>query len=309
MRSKSHCRLDKMKESSITLYSLALTLLVVFEAVAQTAPISLDRFSQRQRLYMLDESGRILVSDQAEIDVPIRVLARVPSTLKALDILSAKLWGDREMAFVTAYGLTVSDSRSRLIQYSAIGEQQCEWMLPEVSSGLDVDTDKHIIYLSGSVSGTVYRLRLIKDKCYESNQLNVVMQIKGARRLGPIVVDSEDQVAFVADVLNGSLYRLDLARQASVEFVRSLGQPVALLYDGHQVRIYSADSAGRRIWRIEVAQFPAATPVVISRDPALQEPSSLAFSSGGQLLVGDRKAKAIFTIDWAGKVVNQHPIP
>jgi DNA-binding beta-propeller fold protein YncE len=290
-------------------YPLHVTLLVSLCAAAQTGPLSLDRFSQRQRLYMLDESGRIVVSERPQIDAPKRVLTRVPSSLKALDILSTKLWEDREMVFVTAYGLTADDARSRLIQYSATGEQQCEWILPEVSAGLDVDPDKHIVYLSGSSTGTVYALKLLSNTCYGSNQLKPVIQVKEARRLGPVVVDQERQLAFVADVLKGSVYKLDLARGGSLEVVKSLGQPVALLYDNDENLMYVADAAGRRIWRVNVDRFPGRPPVVFSRDPALQEPSSLAFASDGKLLIGDRRAKVIFALNRSGQVVSQFSVP
>jgi hypothetical protein len=133
-------------------------------AGAQTGPLSLDRLSRQKPLYMLDESGRILVAERTQIDAPTRILVRMPSTIKGLDILATKLWDDdRELLFVTAYGLTEDDSRSRIIEYLAAGQEQegkkqCEWILPEISAGLDVDAKNRVVYLSGSSTGTVYKL-------------------------------------------------------------------------------------------------------------------------------------------------------
>jgi hypothetical protein len=290
-------------------YALYVTLVAGGSVAAQTGPISLDRSSQKQPLYVLDEGGRILVADRHQVDAPTQLVMRVPSSLKAVDILSTKLWNDRESIFVTAYGLTRDDSRARVIQYSSAGELQCEWILPEVSAGLDVDPKNHVVYLSGSATGTVFGLKLLKDACYGSNQLNRVLQIKGAQRLGPIVVDPERQLAFVADVLKGSIYQLDLSRGGAVEIVHSLGQPVALLYNDPQNEMFLADAAGRRIWRINVNRIPVPTPSLVSRDPALEEPSSLAFASDGRLLVGDRRVKVIFTLDNSGQVLSRFPMP
>ena len=288
---------------------VVVALLMAFNAVAQLGPISLDRYSGRQPLRVLDDSGRILVATGREPDNPSQLFVQVPPNYKALDIVTAKLWGNREMMFVTAYGLTAQDSRARIIQYSGKGDRECEWMLPEVSSGLDVDPQTHIVYLSGSSTNTVYTLRLLQDGCYGSRQLNPFYQIKEARRLGPIVIASERKLAFVADVLGGTIYRLDLARGGAIAIARSLGQPVALLLNDFQNETFVADSAGRRVWRINVNTFPGPSPQVISRDPAFEEPYCLAFSGDHRLLVGDRRAKAIFTLNDSGKVASRFLLP
>ena len=132
-------------QTSRTKYLLIAPVVVQFCLLAQTGPVAVDRFSTTGRLYVLDESGRIIVSPEQRRGSG--VLARVPPALKALDILSTRLWEDREMLFVTAYGLTPEDSRSRIIQYSPAGQVQCEWILPEVSAGLDVNTNNQVIYL------------------------------------------------------------------------------------------------------------------------------------------------------------------
>jgi hypothetical protein len=294
---------------SVLVYVFYAALLGSVCAAAQNGPLSLDRFGQHQKLYMLDESGKIVVSEQRQIDAPTRVLTRVPPNLKALDILSTKLWINQELVFVTAYGLTTEDSRPRLIQYSATGELQCEWILPEVSAGLDVDRDNHVVYLSGSSTGTIYGLKLLKDTCYGSQQLKPVTQIKAARRLGPIVIDPTRRLAFVADILKGAVFRLDLDRGGALEIVDSLGQPAALLYNDSQNLMYLADAAGRRIFRIDVDRLPVPRPILISKDPALQEPSSLAFAADGKLLVGDRRAKVIFTLNLSGQIQSQFTTP
>jgi hypothetical protein len=286
---------------------LCIVVLLQLPVDGQTGPISMDRFGEDRALYMLDESGRIFVSEASQINLPIRFLARVPSSLKALDILSAKIWVNRELIFVTAYGL-MEDSRPRLIQYSVTGQQQCEWILPEISTGLDIDSDNHTIYLAGSISNTVYGLKLLKDTCYGTNQLKPVIQVKNARRLGPLVIDSKNHICFVADILKGSLYKLDLNHGGYIEIVRALGQPIALLYDGINSRVYAADAAGRRIWRIEVHSLPT-IPDIISRDAILEEPSSLAFTQGGRILVGDRRAKSFFFLNDAGRVVSRVAVP
>ena len=289
----------------------ALIFLVHYAALSQTGPVSLDRFDLKQRLYLLDEGGRILVSDNRQPDKPAKTLVTVPSNLKALDILTTKLWGDRELLFVTAYGLTSGDSRPRLMQYSGAGERQCEWILPEISAGLDVDTGRHVVYLAGNMTGTVYSLALLKDTCYGPRQLNPVLKIAGGGRLGPLVVDSRRRLAFVGDGLRGSIYRIILDRGEHAEIAGSLGQPVALLFDDSTGHLYAADSTGRRIWLIDVnrATIPTPTPRVLSRDPAFQEPACLTFASNGGLVVGDRRAKRIFLMDLAGHITQQVAMP
>src|SRR6266849_4392097 len=57
LRSRSQSsKVHTMRVSRLK-YALYVTLLGSLCAVAQNGPLSLDRFSQRQRLYMLDESG------------------------------------------------------------------------------------------------------------------------------------------------------------------------------------------------------------------------------------------------------------
>ncbi len=293
-------------QTSRTKWFLIAPLVLQFCLVAQTGPVAVDRFGTTGRLYVLDEGGRIIVSSEQRGGS--RVLARVPAALKALDILSTRLWEDREMLFVTAYGLTSEDSRSRIIQYSPAGQVQCEWILPEVSAGLDVNTNNHVIYLSGASTATLYSLQLLRDTCYGRGQLRPVLRVRNARRLGPLVVDSQRNLAFVADMLRGTIFRVDLFQRQSVEAVGLPGQPVALLYEGLQHRLYVADGAGRKIWRVNVSAMPVPAPDVVSMDAAFQEPNSLTFAPDGKLLVGDLRAGRIFVVDWSGAVVGQIPV-
>ena len=308
---RSRYRPDDMRITKFGMQLVWVVLLLVAPCsmAGQAGPLALDRFSTKQPLYLLDESGRIFVSDAKQLDRPARNWATVPSVLKAVDLLATRLWGDREQVFVTAYGLIQADPRPRVIQYSRNGERQCEWLLPEISAGLDVDTERHALYLSGSATGTVYRLNLLRDNCYGPKQLNPVLKIDGVGRLGPLAVDSKRRYAFVADSLKGSIYQIGLEQGDYKQVARSLGQPVALLYDDILGRLYAVDSAGRRVWLIDVNRYPAPSPVVVSRDLAFQDPSSITAASNGGLLVGDRTAKVVFLVDLGGRVATRFPMP
>ena len=280
-----------MHRLRLTVVIAAPLLLGAAIAVAPTAPISLDRLGLEHPAFLLDGGGRIVVAER-DPDFPTRVLATVPAEFKGLDLLTAEAWGIRRL-FVSAYGLTSQDSRARLFQYSESGKRQCEWIVPDISAGIDIDINERAVYLAGASNGIVYRLRLGRDGCSDDKPA-AVFQIRQATRLGPLIVDSNARALYVAD-LRGALYRIDLRRGAVVEVAASLGQPVALAYDRKSALLYVADSAGRRIWRIDVKQANA-QPAVLSRDPAFQEPSSLTFASDGNLLIGDRRAAQIFVI-------------
>lgn len=275
-------------------------LLIACPCTPQPVPIGMDRSESKQTLYVLDEDGIVWTYTKSQLDGASTVFVKVRPELKALNVRITKIW-DRETVFVTGYGITTSDPRPRILQYSSTGQKLCEWILPEISTGVDVDTEKRVVYLSGASTGTLYSLKLLSDTCYGPNQLNIAMIIKGASRLGPLVVDSARRVGFVSDVLRGSLYQFLIDHGYGKEVLQGLGQPVALAFSHLKEGVFVADSGGRRIWRVSLqSQIPSK--FLYFSDSVLDDPSSLVLSSDGRLIVGDRGTNSLLVVKFPGKL-------
>jgi hypothetical protein len=274
---------------------------------AQLGPIAMDRYGLQAPLYVLDSYGRIFVSSPSTGDQPTRLFLQLPQYLRGVDIVSTHIWSERESIYIASYPLSTVKTGAIFTEYSTEGEKRCEWYLPSISSGFDVDVRSHSIFASGSQDGMIYRIELPRSGCPSQNAVQAYMKLPTGKRLGAITIDQDQERLFVADLLDGSVYTIDIAKAAVLSQTHGFGQPTALLY-GKAKALFVADIAGRTVWRLDSSANGSTQPVMFSHGEDFIEPTCLVFDSHGNLVVGDRALNVLFTVGSNGIILSKTPL-
>lgn len=126
--------------------------------------------------------------------------------------------------------------------------------------------------------------------------------------LGPIAADPVGNELYVADVIQGDVWRIATRGGRPTQFGKALRDPRAIVVDDRMV--YVAEGRNRRIVRMpragttgSRAQQESADPGPIAA-PEFKQPTGLALAGANQLWVGDLSAKAIFLVSTeSGRIV------
>ena len=189
--------------------------------------------------------------------------------------------------------------RSIIWRYDLDGHKLQTWVSQNVLAGIDFNTADHSAYLATSDSNDIDRLDL------NTQQISFVTRIHEARRLGPLAVDSNNKIIYVADVVGGVIYQYSILSKSSKILVSQLSAPTALYFDPQSGRLYVADAGRQRIVSVDTyAKTPVASNFTSS---PLRSPSGVALVSGGAVAVTDLEANCIYLFSSQGALISRIP--
>jgi DNA-binding beta-propeller fold protein YncE len=188
-------------------------------------------------------------------------------------------------------------------RYSPNGKLLSSWKTQHIPTGVDFDAVNRLVYFATVDSHELYKVDL------RGGEPQFVCEIRGAIQLGPIALDVDRQLMYVADN-QGAIFIVDLGSKKVKQLSSSFGLASALLfYRNHKV-LYVADTVRKRIYAVDTST-PSQSNRVITQSPQLMGPSGIAPGRGDALLVTDSKSEKVFLaqIGPSGMGISQVPGP
>jgi 6-phosphogluconolactonase (cycloisomerase 2 family) len=220
---------------------IASAILLTASASFAAKPVAMD-WHNGGSLYVLSKSGEVGVYD-VERRHRLRTFS-IESKIQAADIVSARIF-NAETVFVSGfYG-----RQGVILQYSPEGKLLNRFTMPDLTVGLDVDPDAHVLYVACPNSRTIYSI----DLAAQGPRPQLLAFIGLARTLGPVTFDAPRKQLIVGDPQSGSLFAIDCRRKSIARLTNGLGGPVALAFDKSYSSLYVADYIGGKI---HVIKFP-----------------------------------------------------
>jgi hypothetical protein len=227
---------------------------------------------------------------------------------QALDLVVAPLGGTESIFISKASG--VESVGARLIMYNLAGREVGGWPLPRWKgpcSGVAVDPQASVAYVASIQTGEIFKVDLLKP----GSTGVPFTSLSEAEALGPIIFDRSRGRLLVGDGSRGTIFSVATDSGRSEILTKGLGEPSALLLDAKEEQLFIADASGRRVWIFDlksnrkVAKEVAKARVFIE-SKELNEPSGLALTGDGDLLVSDSRGRALFQVSKEGKIVYTH---
>lgn len=253
-------------------------------------------------------AGELLVLDSRRgifaLDIrsgKVRTLVSGFGVFSAVDMTASPVASDGSI-LVTISLYKPDGVLSRVIRFNAAGKRSGEWgwsaaerVMP---SGIAIDPGNRIAYVANSQRPEIYRLDLSRP----SSRPVSFLTVRGAKALGPMVLDARRSRLLVADPVRGTVHSVDLAGKGSTTFLKDLGEPYALLIDSAADRLYIADASGERILTANLAEG-AAVAKTYAKLKSFSDPHALALGADGALWVGDEKEEAVFLVSREGTLI------
>ena len=171
-------------------------------------------------------------------------------------------------------------------RYSPNGKLINSWKTHHIPTGVEFDAVNRLVYFATVDSHELYKVDL------RGGEPQSVCEIRGAVRLGPIALDVDRQLMYIADN-QGAVFTVDLGSKKVKQLSSSFGLASALLfYRNHKV-LYVADTVRRRIYAVDTST-PSLSNRVISQSPELMGPSGITPGWGDALLITDSKSEKVF---------------
>ena len=193
---------------------------------------------------------------------------------------------------------------ARVVRYNRAGKSTGEWgwlglgSEPVQPGGLAIDAQRSVAYVVNSRRPSVYRFDLNRPGSRPAEFATV----RGAKNLGPMVLDAKRSRLLVGDPFLGTVYGVDLTNGRSQLLLRELGEPYALLIDTAGDRLFIADASGERILVVGLSdKTPAAT--TFSKLSKFSDPHALAFGADGNLWVGDEDEETLWLLSPKGALL------
>lgn len=221
-----------------------------------------------------------------------------------VDIVAATIRGKEVIFSISRRGPT-SLIASWVEMLSVRGELLSTWPVPMNNpapfEGLAIDAINQILYLAGS--NQIYRIKLDQPKETYVEQLMEVRSSESSISLGPMAIDASDRKLFVADLLRGHIYSIDLdaRRSTRITITSSLNDVRALVLDPVAKRLYVV--LPRRVVSVELNSSPVRSSIFI-QDSRFRGLSALTISLDGRIWLADAEAKAIHLVSPSGHIVD-----
>lgn len=281
--------------------SLAVALLLPLLLPAQTfnrpkRPVAVET-SAGGDLFVLDASGKVL-----------RLKVTAQGLTSAGDFPLSPPLSPTDLALAVSVEqpvvLVTSDNQRSgfLTQYSLEGKVQKTWVFPRLVLGLDVDRNSKIAYVTSFDVPQIYSVSLQQTpRTKEGHDPEFVTEVLGARRLGPLTVDSRRGRLYLGDIEAGQIFQFDMKTGKSTVIARDLASPQALLVSADGSRLYIADASRRKVYGLDL-KTPGSTPKVFSSLRQFRSPAGLAMLEDGRLVVADEQAGVLFVLSQQGTI-------
>jgi DNA-binding beta-propeller fold protein YncE len=253
-------------------------------------PVAIDKLPSGS-LYALDEQGAVHAVDFPAGQPAVTGSFQLPRAWTPSDIVSAQINGQNELILAVNYGLT-----GRILIYTTTGQlQKTSWSLPNGVAGIAYDSPNSTLYVASGRSPEIFRINLSKDSSPE-----FFARTPGSQRLGPILFDAKDNALLVADLVMGTIDKVDIGHRNSVPLFGGLSSASAMRFSADWSQLFVSDDVARRVVTFSMAQ-PRSAPRVFARLPQFRSPSGLAWV-GNRLAVSDDGARALFILSGSGSL-------
>jgi hypothetical protein len=175
-----------------------------------------------------------------------------------------------------------------LIRYSPDGKVIGSWTTRHIPRGVTFDPVSRVVYFVTADSHELYKADL------RGGEPQFVCEVRGARGLGPVALDVDRHLMYVADD-QGAIFVVDLQSKKVTQLGSSVGVASALLFNSNQHVLYVADYVEGKIYAVDTST-PAPRPRIIAESRQLTAPSGLAPGKGETLLVTDSKSGGVFIV-------------
>lgn len=216
-------------------------------------------------------------------------------SFQAVGFTVAPVTGGDEFLVSLRLRFSATGSFPHLNRYNSAGKKTAEWYLREgggVLADIAVDSAHNIAYCSDSRLNAIYQL----DISNERSSFVTLVRIRDAGILGPMILDANRGRLLIADVEKGRILSvmLDGSRRVEVVFDQgTVAEPIAMILDRDNDRLYILDAARKRVW--------VGTPIgskwsvkAFSTSQKFKEPISLALARDGSLWVADRGQRRVW---------------
>ncbi|MES1244267.1 MAG: hypothetical protein ABUT39_21860 [Acidobacteriota bacterium] len=190
---------------------------------------------------------------------------------------------------------------ARVVRYNRAGKSTGEWgwfglgSEPVQPGGLAIDAQRSVAYVVNSRRPSVYRFDLNRPGTRPAE----FATIRGAKNLGPLVLDAKRSRLLVGDPFLGTVHAVDLASRKSQLLFRGLGEPYAFLIDTAGDRLFIADASGERVLVVGLTDKASAV-TTFAKLSKFSDPHALAFGADGNLWVGDEDEETLLLVSPKG---------
>jgi hypothetical protein len=250
-------------------------------------PVALSRLQPAGDLFALsNDPGRVYKLHDDGQQLSLLGSFALPGYRSAGDFVAAVVNGEQDI-IITGVSL-----RSGFVDlYGSDGTPKRSWTSSHVLGGPAYDPNGRTIYTASEDSNEIYRAGIADT----DKSMKFVAEVVGAKSLGPVVLDTVRGRLLIGDVDGGYLYSLGLTDHKSHLLAQGLGTPRALMLSTDGRELFIADSASRRIYRLDLTHA-GSLPVLFCSLPQSREPDGLALLSAGRVAVTDKQRDAIFVI-------------
>jgi sugar lactone lactonase YvrE len=186
---------------------------------------------------------------------------------------------------------------SPVTQFDARGKELRSWYLPiGYPSGIAFDRVKQVLYVTELLSAEVYTINVLE----KGGGPHYLAEVWGAKRAGPVAVDTGTGKIFVADRFTGNVYQMIPPAYRSKLLVGDLGEPSGLAVSPGGQDLYVADHFKRCIWIVRLDEKTAHATKFLA--PDLRGPTGVAVDGDGVVWIADESA--VFGVTKQGKLLH-----
>ncbi len=268
-------------------------------SAAEVEPTALSVLRSGDLMVLDASQGLFLLTTKSG---QVRQLTRGFGPFEAMDMAGASLDGGEDLFVTLNLRSSKGDNQTQLVRYNTAGQRVGEWSLPSGLarlSGVAVDARQRVAYVVNTQPPEVYKVDLSRPR----TPMVRLPGVRGAQRLGCMVLDARRGRLLIADPYLGRVYAYDLASGQSEVLLEKVGEVGGLALDPNADRLFVADAVGKRILVSNLAgRSTAPTPFAPQLQRQLDEPLGLALG-GGNLWIADRDDEEVLLVSGTGQLV------
>lgn len=200
---------------------------------------------------------------------------------KGIDIAFARV--DQQDSVLVAQWAG-STFKGAIYRYSPDGKVIRVWKTGHMPGGIYFDPTRRQAFFGTFDSHELYRIDL------NAADPQFVLDVFGARQLGPITFDPDRQIIYVADT-QGTLYSVDPHTRKVAQLSSSFGLVSALFFESRSQLVYVADRVQKKIFAVNPSTKTIRS---ILQSAKITSPSGLTAGQGNSLIISDESSGGIF---------------